>query len=323
MKNKLHSIGLNVITVALVFLMTPGAVSAQNKLMNTDDKQTDKPAIVFLVAGQSNAKGAGALSPALHQKLGRDVKVPLIPGSTAQKVGIPIDSADYTHSYIWAPYINSFERINPRTNTRVFRDADNMYWHGMELPVVWELGKRFPYNDIYVIKLGVSATELFHDWNPEHPDSLYAEFLSYYTRGMSQLRASYTEIRVIGLYWDQGESDGREGKANKYEKNLTNFFSAVRRETDIPKLKIFVRKHLFNWDDIDIIIAAQQKVVAADSNSYLLDIDLGDRTKNYETWAYSPNNGHVSSKGFLELTKVLFDGPLKNTTIDSFEVYKK
>jgi len=161
MKNKLHSIGLTVITLAFFFLMTPSTVSAQDKLLQIGDKQTDKPALVFLVAGQSNAKGAGALSPALHQKLGRHVKVPLVPGSTAQEVGIPIDSADYTHSYIWAPYINSFECINPRTNTRVFRDADNMYWHGMELPVAWELGKRFPDNDIYVIKLGVSATELF------------------------------------------------------------------------------------------------------------------------------------------------------------------
>jgi len=123
----------------------------------------------------------------------------------------------------------------------------------MELPVVCELEKRFPENDIYVIKLGVSATELFHDWNPERSDSLYAEFLRFYTQGMSQLQGAYAEIRVVGLYWDQGESDGLEGKAHEYEENLKNFFTAVRSDTRIPQLKIFVRKHILNWTDIDIM----------------------------------------------------------------------
>ena len=73
----LLSIGLTVITLAFFFLMTPSKVSAQDKLLQIGDKQKDKPALVFLVAGQSNAKGAGALSPSIHQKLGRDVKIPL------------------------------------------------------------------------------------------------------------------------------------------------------------------------------------------------------------------------------------------------------
>lgn len=37
--------------------------------------------------------------------------------------------------------------------------------------------------------------------------------------------------------------------------------------------------------------------------------------KNCSAWAYSPGNGHVSSKGFVELFKRLFEGPLRGATV--------
>jgi len=45
------SIGVFKIAVTLVFLMASVPLTAQDLLINIDDKQTDKPAIVFLVAG--------------------------------------------------------------------------------------------------------------------------------------------------------------------------------------------------------------------------------------------------------------------------------
>ena len=43
---------------------------------------------------------------------------------------------------------------------------------------------------------------------------------------------------------------------------------------------------------------------------------------NYDAWAYSPNTGHVSSRGFVELTTRLFGGMLRNATVESFGVYR-
>jgi hypothetical protein len=183
----------------------------------------------------------------------------------------------------------------------------------VELPVVRELEKRFPRNDIFVIKYGPGATTLHRDWNPEKQDGdrpCYARWLSYYRKGMAELADTYPEVRLVGLYWDQGESDGIENKADDYAENLTKFIATVRKDTGLPQLPFFIRKHIFTWDNIDTIVAAQEQVVQQDPYSHLLDIDLGDRKKNYDAWAYSPNNGHVSSRGFVELAKRLFEGPL-------------
>ncbi len=297
-------------------LMVVMAVCHRVTAEEAPGSNTKRAAILFMVAGQSNAGGCGVISPEVHKKMGFDKKRPLVPGSTAKEIGLPADAADYTHSYIWVPE-KGFEPIDPQKNCRVAKLGTPM--HGMELPVVRELEKRFPENDIFVIKYGPGGTNLHHQWNPDRNDGLYATWLGYYRRALAQLRRDYPEVRVVGLYWDQGESDGIDGKHNEYAANLSKLVSAVRRDTGVPQLKIFIRKHIFNWKNIDAIIAAQDKVAADDPLVYLLDIDLGNRKANYEAWAYSPGNGHVSSKGFVELTKLLFDGPLRNATVASFD----
>jgi hypothetical protein len=57
---------------------------------------------------------------------------------------------------------------------------------------------------------------------------------------IAALTEAYPEVRVIGLYWDQGESDG---------------MTTVRQDTGIPELPFFIRKHVFDWDNIGAIIA--------------------------------------------------------------------
>ena len=306
-------------TVVLKYLRATPRVGLREILTNLIEKQTDRPAIVFLIAGQSNAGGCGVFSPEVHKALGRHKDRPLVPGSTAKEIGLSTDAADYAHSYMWVPQ-HGFQRANPNTNVRPLEP--NIRMHGMELPVIRELEKRFPKSDIFVIKLGPGATNLHHDWNPQLDDGRYATWLGYYRNAMTQLNREYSEVRIIGLYWDQGESDGVDNKADDYEINLTNFIATVRRDTQIPKLKVFIRKHIFDWPNVDEIIAAQEKIVAADPLCFMLDIDLGNRKENYKAWAYSTDNGHVSSKGFVELTKRLFDGELQGATVESFERYE-
>jgi len=122
----------------------------------------------------------------------------------------------------------------------------NSQMHGMELPVIAEMEKRFPGNDIYVVKYGLGATNLNHDWNPQRTDGRYAVWLGYYRKAMAQLIDEYPEVRVVGLYWDQGESDGVDNMAGDYARNLTNFLVMVRRDTRLPRLKTFIHKHIFD-----------------------------------------------------------------------------
>lgn len=279
------------------------------------EKQTKNPAIVFMVAGQSNAGGCGVYSPELHKELGLDTKRPLNPGTTAKEVGLSTDAADYTHSYIWMPK-TGFERLDPMVNTRP--EKPGIKNHGMELPVVNRLEKLFPDNDIYVIKYGPNGRSLYQDWQPKGTNGCYGRWLDWYTKAMAQLSKEYPEVRVIGLYWDQGEAD--TSHAQEYADNLKNLIATFRKDSGLPKLKVFIRKHLFGG--MGPIVAAQQAVVKEDKNCFLLDIDLGSPEKNDKAWAYSLNNGHLSSKAFVELARILFEEVLKKPEINSFDLYQ-
>ncbi len=302
-----------VTAVSVVLVMQSGMDPALGAMK---EKQTQNPAIVFMVAGQSNAGGCGVYSPEFQKESGQD-KSPWPPGSTASENGLPTDPAHYTHSYIWMKK-TGFERLDPMVNTRP--DKLGIKYHGMELPVVHRLQKMFPDNDIYVIKHGPSGRTLFNDWNPDITNSIYGRYLGFYRAGMAQLSAEYPAVRVVGFYWDQGESDGSH--ADQYGENLTRFIAKLREDTKLPELKVFVRKHLFSGGAMDKIIAGQKEVVAKDKLCYLLDIDRGSSEANYEAWAYRPNNCHISSKAFVELTEILFRDVLKNPTIESFDLYQ-
>jgi len=282
------------------------------------EKRTQNPAIVFMVAGQSNAGGCGIYSPEMHQELGRDKQRPLVPGTTAAEVGLPTDAAAYTHSYIWMPEAG-FERLDPLVNTRPPQRGQKM--HGMELPVAHRLQKRFPDNDIYIIKHGPSGRNLHSDWNPKGPGLHYAGWLDKCQKALEHLSEEYTEVRVIGIYWDQGESD--TGHADAYAENLTHFIATFRKDANLPELKVFIRKHIYRGGAMDEIIAAQETVAAKDKNCFLLDIELESLEQNYATWSYSPNNIHINSKAFVELAKILMEDVLKNPELGDFDLYRR
>jgi hypothetical protein len=131
----------------------------------------------------------------------------------------------------------------------------------------------------------------------------YKSFKAQLDGGMADLKKRYKTVRVIGLYWDQGESD--RPKANDYGKNLRALFAAFRKDTGIPGLDIYVRKHLFQHGDASFvpILNAQVEVTKEDPHAHLIDLDLGTKEKNFKAWAWTDNNGHLSSKAYLELSK--------------------
>ncbi len=118
------------------------------------------------------------------------------------------------------------------------------------------------------------------------------------------LRQRYKKVRVIGLYWDQGESDQKQ--AEQYEGNLRDLFAALRRDTGIPDLQIYVREQgIFQYDlpEFQPIVEAQIKICKEDANTHLLELDLGSNEKNFQAWAWTDRNGHLSSKTYLELSR--------------------
>lgn len=255
-----------------------------------------KDAIVFFIAGQSNAGGVAAFSPESNEKAGMQQKHPTIPGSTAKEVGIPTSTDAYPKSYIWGD--GGFERLTPGKNLKGgYRDPGR---HGIELPMAMLLERAYPQADKFIIKHGPGGHNLHTHWKAGvGPD--YKIFKTQLDGSMADLKKRYKSVRTVGLYWDQGESD--RPKAQDYSKNLRAVFAAFRADTGIANLPIFVRKHLFQQGDESFvpILHAQVEVTEKDPNAHLLDLDLGSKAKNFKAWAWTDNNGHLSSKAYLEL----------------------
>lgn len=256
-------------------------------------------AVVFLIAGQSNAGGVAAFSPETNAQSGMAEKHPTIPGSTASEVGIPTVRDAYPRSYFWTG--SAFERLSPGSGQYRNPYPSDPNRHGIELPMAMLLEARYPDADKLFIKHGPGGHNLHTHWAAGRgPD--YQTFLRAYRAAMDDAKRHYRVVHVIGLYWDQGESD--RPKASEYGENLKALFSALREDTEDPGLPIFVRKHLFQQGDKRFmpIMRAQVDVTGNDPNAHLLDLDLGSNEANFKAWAWTDGNGHLSSKAYLELS---------------------
>jgi hypothetical protein len=263
-----------------------------------------RPALVFLIAGQSNAAGIASFSPELNFANNPELakQCPTQPGSTAGEIGLPFTAAAYPRSFIWSADKKSFQPFAPGTPLMQAGMKGDWNRHGIELPMAWRLEKLFPEHDKYFIKYARGGTNLYDQWNPARKDGLFRQFVNCCRGGMAELDKRYPEVRVLALYWDQGESD--EPRARDYEANLAGLVAAMRRETGLPELKVFLRKHLFMHRNAAFqpIIDGQARLAARDDKVWLLDLDLGSDEANFKAWSWMPRNGHLSSKAFLELT---------------------
>ncbi len=74
----------------------------------------------------------------------------------------------------------------------------------------------------------------------------------------------------------------------------------------VADLQIYVREQgIFQHDKPDFkpIVDAQVKTCKDDPHAHLLKLDLGSNEKNFKAWAWTDNNGHLSSKAYLELAQ--------------------
>jgi hypothetical protein len=164
------------------------------------------------------------------------------------------------------------------------------------------LEKQCPKHDKFFIKHGPGGRNLHTQWAARSGPE-YKNFLAQYNHAMADLKKRYKKIRIMGIYWDQGESDGSQAK--EYGGNLQALISALRDDTGMSDLKFYVRKHLFYHGNKGFapILNAQVQISRADPNVHLIDLDLGANEKNKKAWTWSLTNAHLSSKAYLELSK--------------------
>ena len=295
---------------------------------------TKRPAIVFLIAGQSNAGGTATLSIAHRKAAGSQDIWPADPEIAGENCGVPV--ADEAYKNCWQAVNNpNFRPIAPASAIKAREAAfarqgprKRDYRHGIELPVAYRLRRQFPNNDIYVIKVAGGGKNLHTNWNPDVRGQFFDLFMRSVPPALNNLAAKYPEVRVVGLYWDQGESDtGPE--AVHYERIFRNLIARIRSNARLPNLKVFTRKHIYyhHVPGGAIVNKAMATVAAQDPNVYVLDIDVSgdppDNEPNFDAWSCTFRNIHLGSKAFKELTRLIFDECIPNAELKDFLLYKR
>jgi len=309
------------------------AERAVNRIVD-GSANTKRPAIVFLVAGQSNAGGTATLSIAHRRASGHQGVWPSDPEIAGENCGVPVADEAYANCYA-AVNNPRFARIGPASAMKAYEAAfaaqgarKREYRHGIELPAAYRMRRQFPDNDIYVIKVVSGGKSLHTNWNPDVRGQLFDSFLGVVPAALNNLAGKYPEVRVVGLYWDQGESDtGPE--AVRYEGIFRRLIARMRSGARLPNLKVFTRKHIYyhHVPGGGIVNKAMATVAAEDPNVYLLDIDVSgdppDNEPNFDAWSCTFRNIHIGSKAFKELTRLIFDECIPNAEVKDFVLYKR
>jgi hypothetical protein len=215
------------------------------------DRQANRPALVFVLAGQSNMAGQAPISDDLSSALASVDNV---------RIFCPLHWFFQDHSAVLRPDRQPvWERLRSC--------GANERWFGPELTFGLTVGRQLPDYDIYLIKYAHGGTSLFCEWqpNPASPvyvraggDAMCVDYLSSFswktrdnmwtwerfdatlTMALAQL-PQQARPSFGGMLWLQGEADA-EGDdrwpfmAQDYRANLSEFIDTLRRRLAQPGL---------------------------------------------------------------------------------------
>ena len=217
-----------------------------------------EPVRVFLFAGQSNMVGADTEPDGV-------VKFP--PFSDALK---PLKGVRF-----------SFQ-IGPEHKSKGWTDLQTVGEDfGPEFTFARALRQRSK-APIAIIKDAWGGTTLVNDWAPDGGDEksrkLYQRFISQVRDRLAELDKKGQAYRIEALMWHQGENDmfHAEGKL-QYKKNLQQFIASLRKDLEVPELKVFIgeisTKGVWGMDNranVALIRNAQQQVVNSDPKVFFV-----------------------------------------------------
>jgi len=167
---------------------------------------------------------------------------------------------------------------------------------GPEVSFGYRLHELFPNDEIYLVKEGVSGTNLAGDWNP-HTGGIYNIFKNRVNAAVANLTAAGKSPVISGMIWMQGESDTRtHNSAAAYSDNLTDLITSVRSDFSTPDMPFVVGRitDYYEWGttaDNTLVRNAQMTVPGLVGNASWIDTDDLQ-------WAYG---GHYGTQGQIDL----------------------
>ncbi len=228
---------------------------------------------LFVIAGQSNAVGAGTDSTTLSASLQAAQPDVLYSGPQESAVS-------------WAPLV-------PPTQL-----AQTDYGHGFgpELMVGKTISDARGGQLVAETKFAVDGTNLYSQWNPNIPGSLYYQMLTRVNDALADLplQEPGTTGKVAGFFWMQGESDAQAGQTTQqYQANLTNLIADVRADFDDPDLPFIIGRITPIWGDGYSVRDAEANVAATVPFTCMVDTDNFPRNPS--------DSIHYSTQGMVQL----------------------
>lgn len=184
-------------------------------------RASNVPAYVVMVMGQSNAQGQSIMTS--------------LPGSYCNTDKV------YVFDSIW-------ERLDCSTNNNQYPKNEQIDKWGFSTPLAAYL-QAFTGGEIYMINYGVGGSVLYDSgwigpqrcWSPKRRDNIFDSMTVNVNRAISQLNSSGINYEVVGLFWQQGESDAHQlYTAQDYDNSLGYFIDSLRIAISQPNLFVWI-----------------------------------------------------------------------------------
>lgn len=251
---------------------------------------TQAKVLMFLMAGQSNMAGCGITS----------------------ELPSPYDVAQ--------PAVRFWNQCNPTTGWPpggagdAWVDLQGGFGHqfypglsmfGPEVGFGHRLHELFPNDEIYLVKYGLSSTNLAVNWNPDGTGAVYNLFKSRVDAAVQNLVAAGKTPEIAGMVWMQGESDAMDHtRAVAYEANLKNFIGKVRTDFSAAEMPFVIGR--INWSpywgtpaDLATVRIAQMTVAGQIDQVSWIDTDKLSVFNGSETGHADPD--HYNTQGQIDL----------------------
>ncbi len=251
---------------------------------------SEKPMMVFLVAGQSNMEGKGKSKDLPKEMLqcdgvwnytDTDNYPAVFKLRMNEKKGRKTRFWDYHQQKTsWKPYLIETEKFGPEVN------------------FVQEIKKKYPDRKIGIIKFAVGGSSLNRHWFNEKGfiqagGPLYPLFIKNAKKAMSEQENSV----LTGMIWFQGESDRKESDYPHYEKHFKNLINGVRKELNTPSLPfIYARINAKTDKETETGHQEIRRIQEKCSLANTAWIDIDDVT-------LGSDKVHYREKGYLKIGK--------------------
>lgn len=237
------------LALSLSFLFAANVVFAADPLANPKGtKQTGgmgKTVKVFLLAGQSNMEGAGAIQGDPNRNEGKGSLEYLAkhrPDSPYSRWRSG-DGEWVERDDVWIHYLDRKGHLRPGYGSK----ADRI---GPELGFGAVVGDHFE-EPVLLIKLAWGGKSLAVDFRPpsaggEGPGAYYKEVVSRTNSLMQNIGDQFPELagrtpELVGIGWHQGWNDRiNQGFNDAYEENLSHFIRDLRNDLNAPNVPFVI-----------------------------------------------------------------------------------